>query len=106
MRRITRTIQLGNVKIGSGHPIPIQTMTKTDTRDIISTINQIKEIEEAGREHPRCCRYSFRLQIGTRVYQIWYTRIETQSWQYRVKKQDRNGSKIRKAGRYTDSNRG
>ncbi|MEE2701591.1 MAG: flavodoxin-dependent (E)-4-hydroxy-3-methylbut-2-enyl-diphosphate synthase [Thermodesulfobacteriota bacterium] len=54
MRRITRTIQLGNVKIGSGHPIPIQTMTKTDTRDIISTINQIKEIEEAGCQIVRC----------------------------------------------------
>lgn len=54
MRRITRTIQLGNVKIGSGHPIPIQTMTKTDTRDITSTINQIKEIEEAGCQIVRC----------------------------------------------------
>ena len=54
MRRTTRTIQLGNVKIGSGHPIPIQTMTKTDTRDIISTINQIKEIEEAGCQIVRC----------------------------------------------------
>jgi (E)-4-hydroxy-3-methylbut-2-enyl-diphosphate synthase len=54
MRRITRTIELGNVKIGSGHPIPIQTMTKTDTRDIVSTINQIKEIEKAGCQIVRC----------------------------------------------------
>ena len=54
MRRKTRTIELGNVKIGSGHSIPVQTMTKTDTRDIVSTINQIREVEEVGCQVVRC----------------------------------------------------
>jgi (E)-4-hydroxy-3-methylbut-2-enyl-diphosphate synthase len=54
MRRTTRTIELGDVKIGSGHPVSVQTMTKTDTRDIVSTINQIKEVEEAGCQIVRC----------------------------------------------------
>ena len=54
MRRTTRTIELGNIKIGSGHPIPVQTMTKTDTRDTVSTINQIKEVEEVGCQIVRC----------------------------------------------------
>jgi len=54
MRRTTRTIELGDVKIGSGYPVSVQTMTKTDTRDIVSTINQIKEVEEAGCQIVRC----------------------------------------------------
>ena len=40
MRRETKTIIVGDVKIGSGNPISVQTMTKTDTRDVKSTVNQ------------------------------------------------------------------
>ena len=54
MRRETRTIQIGDVMIGSGHPIPVQTMTKTDTRDSDATINQINEVEAAGCQIIRC----------------------------------------------------
>ncbi len=49
-RRKTRTLYLGKVAIGSGHPISIQSMTKTDTRDAVATINQIKRLEQAGCE--------------------------------------------------------
>lgn len=49
-RRISKAIKIGNVTIGGDSPIIVQSMTKTDTRDIISTINQIKELEEFGCE--------------------------------------------------------
>ena len=47
-RRKTRTVYLGKVSIGSGHPISIQSMTKTDTRDALATVSQIKRLESAG----------------------------------------------------------
>jgi len=47
-RRKSREIKVGNVKIGGGAPISIQSMTKTDTRDVIKTVHQIKELEKAG----------------------------------------------------------
>jgi (E)-4-hydroxy-3-methylbut-2-enyl-diphosphate synthase len=48
MRRKTRQITLGEVKIGGGASISVQSMTKTDTRDITETVKQIKELEMAG----------------------------------------------------------
>src|SRR3990172_8942188 len=48
MRRETREITLGNVKIGGNAPISVQSMTKTDTQDIPATVKQIKELEMAG----------------------------------------------------------
>lgn len=54
MRRETKTIIVGDVKIGSGNPISVQTMTKTDTRDIKSTVNQIKSVEAEGCQIVRC----------------------------------------------------
>jgi (E)-4-hydroxy-3-methylbut-2-enyl-diphosphate synthase len=49
-RRISKQIQIGGVKIGGGAPIIVQSMTNTDTRDVMSTIRQIKELEEYGCE--------------------------------------------------------
>ena len=49
-RRISKQIQIGGVKIGGGAPIIVQSMTNTDTRDVMSTIRQIKEMEEYGCE--------------------------------------------------------
>ena len=49
-RRISKPIQIGDVTIGGGSPIVVQSMTSTDTRDVRSTINQIKELEECGCE--------------------------------------------------------
>jgi (E)-4-hydroxy-3-methylbut-2-enyl-diphosphate synthase len=45
-RRISKQIQIGGVKIGGGAPITVQSMTNTDTRDVMSTIRQIKELQE------------------------------------------------------------
>jgi len=49
-RRASKPIQIGKVTIGGNAPIVVQSMTKTDTRDIMSTIAQIRELEECGCE--------------------------------------------------------
>lgn len=49
-RRKTRQISLGSVKIGGDAPISVQSMTKTDTRDVRRTVRQIHRLEEAGCE--------------------------------------------------------
>jgi len=43
-------LKIGKVTIGGDAPIVVQSMTKTDTRDIPATINQIKELEDCGCE--------------------------------------------------------
>lgn len=48
VRKKTRQISVGSVKIGGDAPISIQSMTKTDTRDVRRTIHQIRRLEEAG----------------------------------------------------------
>ncbi len=50
LRRKTRQISIGPLKIGGDAPISIQSMTKTDTRDIRKTILQIRRLEQAGCE--------------------------------------------------------
>ena len=49
-RRKTKTINVGNVKVGGENPISVQTMTNTLTSDSISTIKQIHKIQEAGAD--------------------------------------------------------
>ena len=47
-RRLTKKIRIGNIHIGGDAPVTVQSMTNTDTRDTVSTIEQIKHLEEAG----------------------------------------------------------
>lgn len=49
-RHPTKSITIGNIKVGGRAPISVQSMTKTDTRDAAATISQIHELEEAGCE--------------------------------------------------------
>ena len=49
-----RVVKIGDVEIGGNNPVAIQSMTNTDTRDVRSTIAQIKALEEAGCEIIRC----------------------------------------------------
>ncbi len=49
-RRVCKPIQIGRVTVGGNAPIVVQSMTKTDTRDVKSTINQIKELEAGDCE--------------------------------------------------------
>ena len=49
-RRQSKPIQVGSVTIGGDAPIVVQSMTKTDTRNIPATIAQIKELADCGCE--------------------------------------------------------
>ncbi len=49
-RKKTRQIQIGPVAVGGDAPISVQSMTNTDTRDVISTVTQIQGLEKAGCE--------------------------------------------------------
>jgi len=49
-RRKSKPVQIGKVTVGGGAPIVVQSMTNTDTHDVMSTIEQIKELEECGCE--------------------------------------------------------
>jgi (E)-4-hydroxy-3-methylbut-2-enyl-diphosphate synthase len=49
-RRKTRQVRIGNVKVGGGAPVSVQSMAKTDTADIPATVRQIKALEKAGCE--------------------------------------------------------
>ncbi len=53
-RRPSKQIHIGNVPIGGGAPIAVQSMTKTDTRNVKATVRQIKELQECGCEIIRC----------------------------------------------------
>lgn len=48
MERTSKQIELGGLKIGGGAPVTVQSMTKTDTRDVAATVAQIKSLEQAG----------------------------------------------------------
>ncbi|SHG57056.1 4-hydroxy-3-methylbut-2-en-1-yl diphosphate synthase [Thermosyntropha lipolytica DSM 11003] len=50
MRRQSRVINIGSVKVGGDNPVVVQSMTNTDTRDIQATIKQIQALEKAGCE--------------------------------------------------------
>ena len=49
-QRVSSPIRLGKVTVGGGAPVSVQSMTKTDTRDIRSTVKQVRELEECGCE--------------------------------------------------------
>ncbi|MCI0770681.1 MAG: flavodoxin-dependent (E)-4-hydroxy-3-methylbut-2-enyl-diphosphate synthase, partial [Chloroflexi bacterium] len=53
-RRITKALNVGDVRVGGDAPVTVQSMTKTDTRDVKATVEQIKGLEEAGCEIIRC----------------------------------------------------
>ena len=50
IRRKTRVIHVGKVKVGGDNPISVQSMTNTLTTDIKGTINQIQSLEDAGAD--------------------------------------------------------
>ncbi|MDD5847828.1 MAG: flavodoxin-dependent (E)-4-hydroxy-3-methylbut-2-enyl-diphosphate synthase [Firmicutes bacterium] len=50
----TKVVHIGNVAIGGGNPIAIQSMTNTRTDDVAATVAQIHRLEEAGCEIIRC----------------------------------------------------
>lgn len=49
-RRTSRQIMVGDVPVGGGAPIAVQSMTNTETTDVESTVNQIKALEAVGAD--------------------------------------------------------
>ena len=53
-RENTRKVKIGNVTIGGGSPVAIQSMTNTKTQDVKATVSQILTLQKAGCEIIRC----------------------------------------------------
>lgn len=54
MRKKTRQVMCGDVAIGGGAPVSVQSMTNTDTRDVRATVEQIARLAAAGCQIVRC----------------------------------------------------
>ena len=52
-RRKTKVINVGNVKVGGGSPITVQSMTNTLTKNVKETINQINQISQDRRRYSK-----------------------------------------------------
>ncbi|KAL1208623.1 4-hydroxy-3-methylbut-2-en-1-yl diphosphate synthase (ferredoxin) [Cardamine amara subsp. amara] len=50
VRRKTCTVMVGNVALGSEHPIRIQTMTTSDTKDVAATVDEVMRIADKGAD--------------------------------------------------------
>ncbi|MEA5002865.1 MAG: (E)-4-hydroxy-3-methylbut-2-enyl-diphosphate synthase [Christensenella sp.] len=57
MRKKTQVVKIGNVAIGGENPVAIQSMTKTDTKDIEATVAQIQTLTDAGCQIVRSAIY-------------------------------------------------
>jgi len=49
-RRASVAVDVGGVQVGGTHPIVVQSMTNTDTADVVSTVNQVMDLARAGSE--------------------------------------------------------
>jgi len=49
-RRQTRTVRVGDVPLGSGHRIAVQSMTTTPTTDVAATVEQVRQLSHAGAD--------------------------------------------------------
>ena len=66
-RKKTRQIKVGNVRIGGGAPVSIQSMTKCDTSDVKATVAEIKRLEAAGCEIARVAIKDFADAVAVRA---------------------------------------
>ena len=64
----TKEVQIGNVTIGGGNPIRIQSMTNTKTEDVEATVTQILELEAAG------CDRKLAVRSSAALCRIWMQR--------------------------------
>ncbi|MCP4494654.1 MAG: flavodoxin-dependent (E)-4-hydroxy-3-methylbut-2-enyl-diphosphate synthase [Gammaproteobacteria bacterium] len=49
-RHLTHSVQIGNISLGNGAPVAVQSMTNTDTADVGASVEQIKQLADAGSE--------------------------------------------------------
>ena len=54
---MTKTVKIGNLLLGGGNPVLVQSMTNTDTRDVEATLAQIRALAEAGCDLVRVSVY-------------------------------------------------
>ncbi|HEY7514738.1 MAG TPA: flavodoxin-dependent (E)-4-hydroxy-3-methylbut-2-enyl-diphosphate synthase, partial [Vicinamibacteria bacterium] len=47
-RSPTRTVRVGSISLGSGHPVAVQSMCATRTQDVDATVEQAESIRKAG----------------------------------------------------------
>ena len=57
MSYLTREVKLGALTLGGSHPVWVQSMTNTDTRDAAATLAQIRALADAGCDIVRCSVY-------------------------------------------------
>ncbi|MCA1979067.1 MAG: flavodoxin-dependent (E)-4-hydroxy-3-methylbut-2-enyl-diphosphate synthase [Thiobacillus sp.] len=50
VRRFTRQVRVGPVPVGGDAPVVVQSMTNTDTADVLATVKQVRELADAGSE--------------------------------------------------------
>ena len=79
MRRTTVDVQIGDLMMGSAHPIRVQSMTTTDTMDTEGTIAQSIRMIEAGCELVRVTAPSIReaknlelIRTGTQRTRVYH----------------------------------
>ena len=49
-RNPSRSVRIGSISIGAGHPIAVQSMTATHTQDVVATAAQVNDLAEAGAD--------------------------------------------------------
>ncbi|MEX0586979.1 MAG: flavodoxin-dependent (E)-4-hydroxy-3-methylbut-2-enyl-diphosphate synthase, partial [Pirellulales bacterium] len=49
-RNPTRSVRIGSVTIGAGHPIAVQSMTATHTQNVDATVAQVNDLAESGAD--------------------------------------------------------
>ncbi len=54
---MTKTVRVGSLPLGGGNPVLVQSMTNTDTRDVESTLAQIRALADAGCDLVRVSVY-------------------------------------------------
>lgn len=74
----TRVVYVGNVPVGGSHPVRIQSMTTSDTKDVEATVQQIVRLADAGCEIARVTVQGMKEaeaceQIKSRLIQLNYT---------------------------------
>ena len=62
-RKETKKVYVGNVPIGGNSFISIQSMTNTNTKDVKSTVSQIKKLENAGCDIIRMAVNDLKMQL-------------------------------------------
>ena len=77
----TKVVHIGDVAIGGGNPVAIQSMTNTKTEDVAATVAQIHSLENLGCDIIRCAVPT--MEAGNRGHGAWSRQDPYQSGKYR-----------------------